>query len=162
MEQNGGGGRGGCDLCMYCSFCCAGLHDAYGRWGRPWGSTCRRGGGRTAVGRTRQRQTTIAYLISSRDIKKYTHRSSTPTSRVFFWVRTLPTNTIEPCGRGVCERAILAAKFDRRPRPRPRPCARRDPINENILANVHSTGECRRCKRILVYISVFFFCFFLN
>jgi hypothetical protein len=35
-------------------------------------------------GRTCQRQTTIAYLISSRDIKKYTHRSSTPTSRVFF------------------------------------------------------------------------------
>jgi hypothetical protein len=33
MEQNGGGGCSGCDLSMYCSFCCAGLHDACGRGG---------------------------------------------------------------------------------------------------------------------------------
>jgi hypothetical protein len=41
------------NLCMYCLFCCAGLTKA-----------------ERQNGRTRQRQTTIAYLISSRD---YTH-----------------------------------------------------------------------------------------
>jgi hypothetical protein len=57
-------------------------------------------------------------------IKKNTHRSSTPTSRVFFLGTYLTyeyDRRIEPCGRGVCERATLAAKFDRRPRPRPKP-----------------------------------------